>query len=257
MTPMFPVSFAAQAGAHIPFANLVAWYKASSLVGLADMDPIDGIVDSSGNGNDSAAAGAIRPIYESNEIGGHPSCRFNWGQAVSQQALSVPSDPTLNFGQMTIFAAGNIHGRGMLYGSRTQVWALKNGSAAADTAAWTLYIGDSATSPRPVGFAADIGGFVAALSAVAAIDDTNYVFAGRFDGAELTVWLNGAKIATQAAVGAIPSTTGILQLGGYNASFSGEEYSNSALLELAVYNVAKSDADMLSISNTLQSIYGF
>jgi len=255
MQPLFPVSFLSSAAQDIPTANLVAWYKSSA---LPVVDPIPLWPDSTANANDATSSAPEEPVYEVNEINGHPSARFNWGQSIEKQHLNVADSASLDSGHVTVFAAGNIHGRGQIYGARTQVWAIKNSSSALSDPAWVLYVPDSAVPLRAVAFGGNTGaGFLAATSAILAVDDTNYVFAGRYDGAEFTAWLDGVEVATQADVGSITPTTGIMQIGGYDASFGVEEYSNSALLELAVYDIAQNDAQMLAISNILRSKYGF
>jgi hypothetical protein len=66
------------------FAELVAWYKADALVGLADGDPVSTWIDSSGAGlNDTPAltltsASTARPLYKTNLYGANLPCvRFD------------------------------------------------------------------------------------------------------------------------------------------------------------------------------------
>ena len=59
------------------FPNLVAWYDASAITGLADSDPVATWNDSSAGGHNGTSAGTKRPLYKTGILAGHPVVRFD------------------------------------------------------------------------------------------------------------------------------------------------------------------------------------
>lgn len=69
--------------------NLVAWYKADSLL-LTNGDPVSTWVDSSGNGHDMTQTGSNRPTYETNIQNSLPGVKFVPGSSQYLTTANIP-----------------------------------------------------------------------------------------------------------------------------------------------------------------------
>jgi hypothetical protein len=81
-----------------------------------------------------------------------------------------------------------------------------------------------------------------------------------FDGSTFNIYVNGIKTAFYTQNGDINSSTGTLQIGGYNASFGENgnnpgEYFNGYISEFIIFNRALNDDEHLSVTNYLNSKY--
>jgi len=72
--------------------DLVLWLTPEALtaIPLANNDPIDTWPDSSGNGNDFMAENtSFRPLYKTNQIGGHPAADFDGADDFLKRASAL------------------------------------------------------------------------------------------------------------------------------------------------------------------------
>lgn len=97
------------------------------------------------------------------------------------------------------------------------------------------------------------GGVAALNSSAGSITQNAWQYVGiRFDGTNKTIWKNGEIIATQAAAVSSASNTEQLRIGEGNAN----ELFNGSITQVAIYNRALSNNEVLQNFNAIRGRYG-
>lgn len=201
-------------------------------------------VDQSGQNNNAEPTGD--PIFWENQINGHSIIRFNGTSSLFEIADSV----SLSSPEITIFAVGKFIAQGVQQG-----WiCFKNGDISSDPAAYGL--GRLFFGGDPVTFSFNNGGGWSDHTGTTVSLDTYYLITAIYDGSNWYIRVNGSQTGSGSASGSLIDTTGSLQLGGYNQSFSNAEYLNGDIAEIMIYNGAITGTPLSVIESNLMTKYG-
>ncbi len=205
-----------------PLPQLVAAYGFEETSGT-------GVTDSSGNGNGGTIAGAARTT----------SGRF--GRAVSFDGvndwITVQDSGTLDlYDRMTVEA--------WVRPDTTGEWGTAVLKEADDDLAYALYAG--ATSGQPRGQVRTTSDARATGPSVLPAGEWSHL-ATTWDGTTVRLYVNGTQVATAAASGTIPASSGPLRLGGNDLW---DEWFDGTIDEVRVYSVARSAAQVATDMNT-------
>ena len=226
--------------------GLALWLKADAITGLSDGDPVGSWADSSSAGNDTSQTdSAKKPLYKTNILNGLPVVRFDG----SNDTLDAVDADSLDIKRATFFAVLTFRGAG----TGNHIWLMKNatGTGGACACGGLRY---SATHKWQYDVNAG-SGWQDAPSNTVLNDDDWHILAATYDGSSVQLYLDGAGDGSHAETGDIMSTTGKLQVGGYNASFGGSEYAQCDIAEILVYDNAMSTTDRQLVEQYLNEKY--
>ena len=199
--------------------NLVEWVSADTITGVDPEEALDTWEDQTANNNDFTAVGAQRPTYQINQLNGRPGVLFNNTAGVGM--TGAVNQAAGNFSVLALYRSASIatvSGRRVVQGG-TGNWLIGpyGGVDSVYTGGGFLNIGYRNINP-----------------VVAAVVQTGTT--------SVRAFLNGAL----AGIG----TSGVVQPGliDLGATGSTNEPANCHIFEVAVYNRALTDAEILGIS---------
>lgn len=224
------------------------WLAADNLA-LSDGNAIASWADKSPEVNNASAAGGLQPTYKSNIINGLPVARFAGGQL-----MTIANIASINPTTMSAFVVASVTGQ---QGGENGFFFMKNASAGTGqtvygvgrafsviTNKWTMSLNLSGSNWADHASTADLS-----LSAFALLSCT-------FDGSNWRLYKNAATDGNGALSGSIyAASTGTLQIGGYNASWSGQERLIGDIAEIILFNSALSDVDRQAVEAMLNTKY--
>ena len=217
---------------------------------LSDGDPVPAWPDRSGLGNDVAQPDETkRPVFAA--IGG-PNGKRTVNFSPGGKLLGVADNLSLDISTVTVFAVAAL---GSAFAGNDWIVA-KNGSASGAALAWVFGFnkgGNYGKSTLSMSLDGSWGGDNFGNDARTA---GFKIAAARFDGTAVAFWRDGLDDGGTTPSGAIDTSTGDLQIGGYNASFSGSEFFTGQLSELLIFTGALDDADVAAVNAYLAAKWG-
>jgi hypothetical protein len=239
------VSIASFSPADVPGLSL--WLKADAGVTLSGSN-VTAWADQSENGNNASVENSgEKPTFVSSFLNGKPAIQFD-GQT---QLLNIDGSESLDFINTSIFIVLKRTGNG----SGNEVTFMKNGSALEDSGAyWQTAKLNGANS----NFAVANGGSYDRNSGISIGDGVARIMDFTFDGTDFNIYVNGSQTATyNEPTGNIETTTGPLQIGGYNKSFNnpGGELFNGQIAEIIMYNSAVTETERQQVEAYLNAKY--
>jgi hypothetical protein len=225
-------------------SGLSLWLKADAGVAIGGGNHVNTWADQSSNGNNAVGPTMKKPVYVANGINGKPTMSFNG----STELFQINNSNSLDVTNCSIYIVLQRNGNG----TGNEVTFMKNGN--------TLY--DAGRYWQTALLNGENSNFAVYTNDVLDRDSNTYLADGlarimsfTFDGSTFNIYSNGIKTASYAQNGDINSSTGILQIGGYNASFNAQEYFNGYISEFIIFNRALTDEENLSVTNYLNSKY--
>jgi len=229
-------------------SGLSLWLKADAGVTMGGGN-VSNWADQSSNGNNAIGPSQKRPTYVSNGLNGKPAMSFNG----STQLFTINDSNSLDITNCSIYIVLQRNGDGI----GNEVTFMKNGNTNNDSG---RYWQTAKLNGGNSNFEVYTNGFLDRDSSADLGDGIPKIMSFTFDGSILNIYSNGIKTASYAQNGDINSSTGTLQIGGYNASFSENgnnpgEYFNGYISEFIIFNRALNDDENLSVTNYLNSKY--
>lgn len=234
--------------------NLVAWYKADAITGLADNDPVATWLDSSGNNNHATqGAAADRPLYKTGIVNGLPVVRFDGVSDFLESAYSAADLPSAFQTWFAVFRTNVADAMQMIY------W-MGDLTANGFGIEGEIHIGISDFILAGSRVHAEIGtNPTTAASNIDSTDTANFhILCGRFTGLDTLngvsqVFLDGqAGSLKTGATAAIGTWSGVSRIGRPGL---GVRFFNGDLAELLVYDADKNSQRNI-IESYLKSKYG-
>lgn len=222
-------------------SGLSLWLKSDTGITL-DGSLVTNWSDQSGNGNDAYVLNSgEEPTYQTNVINGLPIVSFDG----AIQVLQIDSSSSLNVSALSVFFVLAKDGNG----SGNDIVFIKNGSIIDDPAVYGIVASSSSNwsaSYNPGGGWTDHG------SGFSINNDSNFHIIGYcVDVDNSFSFQDNASTNDLFATGTIQTTTGTLQIGGYNQSFENPdgEFFYGRIAEIIIYNnvISGSDRDGLMI----------
>jgi hypothetical protein len=204
--------------------------------------------DQSGNGNNASVENSgEEPTFVSSFSNSKPAIQFNG----TSQLLIIPDSNSLDFLNTSIFIVLKRTGNG----TGNEITFMKNGNNLQGAGAyWQTAKLNGANS----NFAVANGGSYDRDSGVDIGDGIARVMDFTFDGTDFNIYVNGSQTATyNDQVGNINTTSGPLQIGGYNQSFNNPdgELFNGQIAEIIMYNRAVTSTERQKVETYLNSKY--
>ena len=240
-----------------PFAptnltGLSLWLKADAGVTLSGAN-VTVWADQSGNGNNASANSGQEPTFISSFSNSKPAIEFD-GQG---QVVQIADANSLDFLNTSCFIVLKYLGDG----SGNDVIYIKNANAGSpenpavygmvgvlgvfnDNLDWPV---SSASNPWP-----DLD------SNINITDGTPRLLSMTYDGVDIITYDAGELTSSYELGGNMLTSTGLLQIGGYNQSFDAAEYFNGQIAEIIMYNRAVTGAERQQVEaylNTKYTIY--
>jgi hypothetical protein len=223
--------------------DLVAWYRADAISGLADAASVATWEDQSGNGRHLVqATGAAQPTYQTNEINGEPVVRFGGTDDVMQY---VGGADFITGTTLTAFVVA----RRIAHVENATLLSL----APSGTDDYTVPEGALIGWEPNTASLADYRNNQSFANVGHPGNGTAFIYAALFDGAEHTSYKNGTASTTEAATG----TFGVrrLILGARWEGGTTARYGNYDLAEVLVYQSALSDSKREWVEDYLTAKY--
>jgi len=226
-------------------AGLGLWLKADAGVTVSG-GFVTTWADQSGNGNNASIATiGEEPTFISSFSNAKPAIQFNG----TTQIMQIPSSSSINFLNTSAFIVLKYLGEG----TGNNVVYLKNADAGLqeNPAMYGLigYNGDSAAS-----FSMYVDSWVDYPTQIDISGGDPTLLSMTYDGDEI-VYLNGVLSDTFEIGGNIETSTGLLQIGGYNKSFDSEEYFYGQIAEIIMYDDILGTEDREQVETYLNSKY--
>jgi len=209
--------------------------------------------DQSGNGNNASANSGQEPTFASSFSNSKPAIEFN-GQG---QVMQIADTNSLDFLNTSCFIVLKYLGDGL----GNDVIYIKNADDGFPE------------DPAVYGMVGTLGLFNGNLdwpvssvveawpdidSNINITDGTPRLLSMTYDGTDIITYDAGVQTSNNELGGNMRTTTGLLQIGGYNQSFSASEYFNGQIAETIMYNRAVSSTERQQIEaylNTKYAIY--
>jgi hypothetical protein len=224
------------------------WLKADAGVTLAGSN-VTTWADQSGNNNNAIADTGEEPTFVSSFLNNKPAIRFNGNGKVMEIADSY----TLDFFKTSVFIVLKYLGQG----TGNNIVYIKNANAGSpeDPAMYglvaTLFGGN-------LSFPLNVNSWVDNPTNVDIKDSIPRIFSMTYGGSDILMYADGFEVGSGSIGGNISTSTGTLQIGGYNKSFSGAEYFNGDVAEIIMYNRAVTSTERQQVEaylNTKYAIY--
>jgi len=238
-----------------PVANLSLWLKADAITGLSDGDSVSSWADFSGNENDAAqATAAHQPVYKTGIINGKPVVRFA-PSAGNEKIMDVADDDTIDLtSAFTIYAVAYVNGRynttdsGFLF--------VKAGSTDASGAQYGFGGGNDRWVVN-CAFGGSSWQDHMSSNDQAWPTQTWVVVSAYYDGTNVIIENHGDATGPTSLgdTDAPVASTGLLQIGGYSHSWSGDEYFQGDIAEILIYKSTHDAATRNQIIEYLQTKY--
>jgi len=209
--------------------------------------------DQSGNSNNAIANATEEPTFVSSFLNGKPAIEFN-GQG---QVMQIADANSLDFLNTSCFIVLKYLGDG----SGNDVIYIKNADdgSPADPAVYGM-VGTlglfNGNLDWPVSSAAQAWPDLDSYINIA--DGTPRLLSMTYDGTDIITYDAGVQTSSNELGGNMLTSTGLLQIGGYNLSFGASEYFNGQIAEIIMYNRAVSSTERQQVEaylNTKYAIY--
>lgn len=215
------------------YAGLQVWLKPEAITGLNNQDPVASWPDSSGNGNNMAASGTNRPVWESAPfVDNKGGVRFTY---TSNQYMQLASNTAVDLtGDLAIFAV--VRFTTVSKGSTSQNTVLSK-----DYTRYELYEYQSLEASYIGGTANPANSASGALAAT-----TVYLLELHRASGAVTLFKNAVQ---QASATNTASNTGTypLTLGNRASALTSGNALNGDLLEVFIYNQARSSTEKTNL----------
>jgi Concanavalin A-like lectin/glucanases superfamily len=206
--------------------------------------------DQSGEGNNASFEfQGEQPTFVSSFLNGKPAIRFN-GQG---QILQVASSASLDFtAETSCFIVVKYDGDGL----GNDVIYIKNADdGSPGYPAMYGMVGVSSANGN-VSFPLNVGGWSDHDSGVSISDGIPRLFSMIFNtSVDQSIYCNGILTGQQVLGDNISTSSGTLQIGGYNASFDNSEFFNGQIAEIIMYNRAVTNIERQQVETYLKNKY--
>jgi hypothetical protein len=242
------LSIQASAARAIPTNGLSLWLKADHGVTINNSN-VTAWIDQSGNNNNASVENiGEEPTFQSSFSNSKPAIQFN-----GTQLLQILDSNTLDFLKTSIFIVLKRTGNG----TGNEVTFMKNASNIDGVASyWQLArSGEFGNSYFTI---ASQGNHPDQDSSVNIEDGIPKIMGFIYNATTFNIYVNGTQTATYGfPTGNINTTSGTLQIGGYNKSFNNPEGElfNGQIAEIIMYNRAITTAERQQIEIYLNSKY--
>ena len=229
-------------------SGLSLWLKADAGVTLSGSD-VTAWADQSGNGNNASSSPGTRPTFVSPFLNGKPAIEFD-GQG---QVMQIADANSLDFLNISSFIVLKYIGQGT--GNNIVYFKNANAGSPTDPAMYGLV---GANGDNLVSFSVNVGGWSDYETSISIANTVPRILSMTYDGTDQNVYSNGGLSNTFNIGGNIATSTGLLQIGGYNQSFNAEEYFNGQIAEIIMYNRAVTGTERQQVEaylNTKYAIY--
>jgi hypothetical protein len=232
-------------------SGLSLWLKADAGVTLSGSN-VTAWADQSGSGNNATVENSgEEPTFVSSFSNSKPAIQFNG----TTQLLIVADSSSLDFINTSIFIVLKRTGDG----TGNEITFMKNGSILTDDAVyWNCARLNNGNST----FTLNVGGSRPDLDTNTDLTSGNpTILELTYNGTDSFIYTNGSQTATYSEpTGSIETTSGSLQIGGYNKSFNnpGGELFNGQIAEIVMYNRAVTGTERQQVEaylNTKYAIY--
>jgi hypothetical protein len=231
----------------IPISGLSLWLKADAGVTLSGSN-VTAWADQSGNGNNAVTNIGEEPTFVSSFLNNKPAIQFNG----DGQIVEIADSNSLDFINTSAFIVLRYLGQG----TGNNIVYIKNANAGSPENE-AMY-GLVATNGGNVSFSQNVDGWSDHQTQIDIQDSIPRILSMTYDGTNQNVYSNGNFSNTFFIGGNIATSTGTLQIGGYNKSFDGEEYFYGQIAEIIMYNRAVTEAERQQVEaylNTKYAIY--
>jgi hypothetical protein len=224
--------------------GLALWLKADAGVTLAGSN-VTAWADQSGSGNNAVTNIGEEPTFVSSLLNGNPAIEFN-GQG---QIMQIADANSLDFLNMSSFIVLKYLGQG----TANNIVYIKNADAGS-TQGEAMY-GLVATNGDDVSFSQNVDGWSDYRTSINIKDSIPRILSMTYDGTNQNVYSNGNFSNTFNIGGNIATSTGLLQIGGYNKSFDFAEYFYGQIAEIIMYNRAVTSTERQQVESYLNQKY--
>lgn len=202
--------------------------------------------DQSGNGNNASILNpGEEPTFVSSFLNGKPAIEFN-GQG---QVMQIADSNSLDFSNMSVFIVLKYLGQG----TGNNIVYIKNADSGSQTDQ-AMY-GLVATNGGFVSFSQNIEGWSDYQTQIDITDSVSKILSMTYNGSDQLVYSNGSISDTFSIGGNIATSTGLLQIGGYNQSFDAAEYFYGQIAEIIMYNRAVTETERQQVESYLNTKY--
>jgi len=225
-------------------SGLSLWVKADAGVTLSGSN-VTAWADQSGNGNNVIANTGEEPTFVSSFLNNKPAIQFNG----AGQIVEIADSNSLDFINTSAFIVLKYLGQG----TANNILYIKNADAGspADQAMYGLV----ATNNGNVSFSQNVGGWNDHRTQIDIRDSIPRILSMTYDGINQNVYSNGSFSNTFNIGGSIATSTGLLQIGGYNKSFDSAEYFYGQIAEIIMYNRAVTGTERQQVESYLNTKY--
>ena len=225
--------------------GLSLWLKADAGVTLSGSD-VTAWADQSGNGNNARSSPGSRPTFVSPFSNGKPAIEFD-GQG---QIMQIADANSLDFLNMSSFIVLEYIGQG----TGNNIVYIKNANAG-DPEDQAMYGLIGSNGETLVSFSMNVGGWSDYQTSISIANAIPKILSMTYDGTDQNVYSNGGFSDTFSIGGDIATSTGLLQIGGYNQSFDAAEYFYGRIAEVIMYDRAVNGAELQQVETYLNAKY--
>jgi len=247
MAVLAPFQLANVASSFTPasLSGLSLWLKSDSGVTLSG-SYVTSWTDQSGNNNNAIANTGEEPTFVSSFLNNKPAIEFNG----LGQIMQIADANSLDFLNMSSFIVLKYIGQG----TGNNIVYIKNANAGspADPAMYglvaTLFNGN-------LSFPLNVNDWVDHTTNVDIKDSIPRIFSMTYGGSDILMYANGFEVGSGSIGGNISTSTGTLQIGGYNKSFDSAEYFCGQIAEIIMYNRAVTSTERQQVESYLNTKY--
>lgn len=229
-------------------SGLSLWLKADAGVTLSGAN-VTAWADQSGNGNNASANSGEEPTFISSFSNSKPAIEFNG----TTQIIQIADANSLDFLTTSSFIVLKYIGQGT--GNNIVYFKNANAGSPEDPAMYGLV---GANGDNLVSFSVNVGGWSDYETSIFITNAVPKILSMTLDGTNQNVYSNGSLSNNFSIVGNIATSTGTLQIGGYNQSFNASEYFYGQIAEVIMYNRAVTGTERQQVEaylNTKYAIY--
>jgi hypothetical protein len=234
----------------VPFSptdlsGLSLWLKADAGVTLSGPN-VTGWADQSGNGNNASANSGQEPTFASSFSNSKPAIEFNG----TTQVMQIADANSLDFLTTSSFIVIKYLGQGT--GNNIVYFKNANAGSPADPAMYGL-IGSN--GEERVSFSFNVGGWSDYETSISINNSIPKILSMTSNGTSQNIYSNGTISNNFSIIGDIATSTGTLQIGGYNQSFDAAEYFYGRIAEIIMYNRAVTGTERQQVETYLNAKY--
>jgi hypothetical protein len=227
-------------------SGLSLWLKADAGVTLSGAN-VTGWADQSGNGNNASANSGQEPTFASSFSNSKPAIEFS---GISQ-VMQIADANSLDFLTTSSFIVLKYIGQGT--GNNIVYFKNANAGSPANPAMYGLVA--KTAEDGVASFSMNVGGWVDYPTSIDITNTVPRILSMIYDGADQNVYSNGGLSNTFSIGGNIATSTGLLQIGGYNQSFDAAEYFYGQIAEVIMYNRAVTGTERQQVETYLNTKY--